>query len=292
MVTLKKTLAPLFLRLTIWESIGHLVRLLHDHQLLGRVPEPVQQPLAVVLAVIVVLVEDADLRVGDVLQDVLRVDPALGLVVRLPAHRPRVVLRIVPLGRAGGHEEMGHLLLVHVLVDGAVRRRAERLEQRGHLVLLDELADHLDRLRRAVGVVVGDVVDLAPVDAALVVDLLEVGADGLADGAVGRGRAAVRVGVADLDLGRGDAGRLGQRRRRQGRHDRGQGQRHDQRAQDGSAQHAVVLLSSGPMESNLTPGNRQPPLGVPSRRARASASCSAPAMPRGMTYMKPIKNTP
>ena len=66
---------------------------------------------------------------------------------------------------------------------------------------LDQLARQLDRLRRAVAVVVGDEVDLAAVDAALVVDHLEVGGDRLADRAVGRGRPAVRHGVADLDLG-------------------------------------------------------------------------------------------
>src|SRR5213596_1141426 len=56
----------------------------------------------------------------------------------------------------------------------------------------------------AVAVVERDEVDLAAVDPALVVDLLEVGGQGLADRAVRGGRAAVRVRVADLDLGRRD----------------------------------------------------------------------------------------
>ncbi len=99
---------------------------------------------------------------------------------------------------------MGHPLLVHVLVDGAVGGCSEGLEQERDLVLLDQLADHLHRLGRAVAVVVADEVDLAAVDAALVVDLLEVGGEGLADGPVGGGVAAVRVGIADLDLGGGD----------------------------------------------------------------------------------------
>src|SRR5262249_27787031 len=46
-----------------------------------------------------------------------------------------------------------------------------------------------------------DEVDLAAVDAALLVDHLEVGVDDLADRAVGGGIARVGVGVADLDLG-------------------------------------------------------------------------------------------
>jgi len=87
-----------------------------------------------------------DLRVGLGLQDVLGVDLRLGLVVRLPAHGPRVVLRIVPLGGAGGDVHLRHLLHVHVLVDRRVGRRAERLEHEQHLVLLDQLARHLHGL--------------------------------------------------------------------------------------------------------------------------------------------------
>jgi hypothetical protein len=97
-------------------------------------------------------------------------------------------------------------------LDGAVGRGPQRLEDERHLVLLDELADHLHGLGWAVAVVVGDVVDLAPIDPTVVVDLLEVGADGFADRAVGRGWTAVGVGVADLDLGGRDAHhRLGRR---------------------------------------------------------------------------------
>src|SRR6185437_4275037 len=62
-----------------------------------------------------------------------------------------------------------------VLLDRGVGRGAEGLEHERDLVLLDELADHLDGLGRAVAVVVADEVDLAAVDPALVVDLLEVG---------------------------------------------------------------------------------------------------------------------
>ena len=191
-----------------------------------------------------------------------RVDLPLGLVVRLPAHRPREVLGIVPLGGAGGHEQVRHLLLVHVLVDGGVGRGAERLEQRGHFVLLDQLADHLDGLGRAVAVVVADVVDLPAVDAALVVDLLEVGAERLADGAVRRGRTAIGVGVADLDLGRGDSGRL--RGRRAQRH------RQPERCQQRDLQafpHRVLLDASIPGwnfgGTNLTSGNPRITPGVP-----------------------------
>src|SRR5262249_40718678 len=91
-------------------------------------------------------------------------------------------------------------------LDRGVGRRAERIEGREHLILLDELAYHLDGLRRAVAVVPGDEVDLAAVDAALLVDHVEVGGLGLADRAVARSRAAVRHGVAELDFGVAGAG--------------------------------------------------------------------------------------
>jgi hypothetical protein len=71
---------------------------------------------------------------------------------------------------------------------------------------LDQLADLLHGLRRRIAVVIGDEVDLAAVDAALVVDHLEIGFFGLADDAIGRRRTAVRHDVADLDLGIGRAG--------------------------------------------------------------------------------------
>src|SRR3546814_3762270 len=73
------------------------------------------------------------------------------------------------------------------------------------LLALDQPAVLLLGLRRAVAVVERDEVDLAAVDPAAVVDLVEVGRDRLADLAVGGGRSAVRHGVADLDLGIGGA---------------------------------------------------------------------------------------
>ena len=110
------------------------------------------------------------------------------------------------LVRAGGDEQLRHLLGVHVFQDRRVGRRAERLEDQQHLVALDQLARLLDGLRRAIGVVIGDEVDLAAVDAALVVDHPEIGGLRLADHAVGRRRAAIGHDVADLDFGIGGAG--------------------------------------------------------------------------------------
>ena len=95
----------------------------------------------------------------------------LALVVGLPAHGPGEFLGIVPLGGAGGDEQLRHLLRIHVFLDRRIRRRAERIEDEEDLVALDQLAGLLDRLRRAVGVVIADEVDLAAVDAAFGIDL-------------------------------------------------------------------------------------------------------------------------
>jgi hypothetical protein len=74
----------------------------------------------------------------------------------------------------------------------------------------------------AVGVVVGDEVDLAAVDAALGIDLVEIGRLRLADGSVGGRRSAVGHDVADLDFGIAGAGIiLLLRTRGRGHHRRG-----------------------------------------------------------------------
>ena len=145
---------------------------------------------------------------------------AFALVVRLPAHGPGKVLRVAPFGRAGGDEQLRHLLGIHVFLDRRIGRRAEALENQQHFVALDQLARLLDGFRRAVAVVIGDEIDLAAVDAALGVDLVEIGGDRLADQAVSRGRPAVGIDIADLDLGVACAGIVFLLRQRRGRGER------------------------------------------------------------------------
>ena len=82
----------------------------------------------------------------------------------------------------------GTFLRVEIFLHGGVHGRADDLEREQHLVALDELAHLLDGLWRRVGVVILDQVDLAAVDAALVVDHLDIGGLGLADGGIGGGR--------------------------------------------------------------------------------------------------------
>jgi len=166
-----------------------------------RSGERILETLHVVFAVFVILIEDRDLAARLVGQQILAEDAAFGLIVRLPSHGPRMVDRIVPFGGAGGDEELRHMRVVHVFLDRGIRRGSETLKHEQDAIVLDELARGLDGLLRVVAIVVGDEIDLAAVDAAFGVDLLEVRGDGLADQAVGGGRPAIGHDVADLDLG-------------------------------------------------------------------------------------------
>ena len=177
----------------------------HDH-LRRLVAEAGLDAVQVVLAEVVVLIEDADLGVRMFFQDVLAVDASLDEVVGVEAHRPGKILRIGELRRAGRGEQLRHLLGVEIFLHRRVRGRAEELEGEQHFVALDQLAHLLDRLGRRVGVVILDQVDLAAVHAALIVDHLHIGGLGLADGGIGGGRSGERIGLADLDLGIGRAG--------------------------------------------------------------------------------------
>ena len=143
------------------EALGH-----DDLALVGA--ETGLEPGDVVLAVAVVLVDDADLRAGQVLDDVPPVDRRLRLVVGLPADRV-LVLDVVgaPLGRAGRDVELRHLLLVEVRGHRLLRLGAEAADEREDLVLLDELLRLLDGQRRVVAVVLGLEGDLPAEDAAL-----------------------------------------------------------------------------------------------------------------------------
>ncbi len=191
--------------LGVERGIGHLVgRIRDDH--VGPLAETIAQALHLVLAGVVVLPQRCDLALGIVLQDVFRVDAAFALVVGLPAHGPGKILRVAPFGGAAGHEQLRHLLGIHVFLDRRIGLGAERLEDQQHFVAFHQLARLLHGLRRAEAVVIADEGDLAAVDAAVVVDLAEIRRLGLADRAVGRGRPAERHDVADLDFGVAGAG--------------------------------------------------------------------------------------
>src|SRR5262249_43914627 len=75
-----------------------------------------------------------------------------------------------------------------------------------------QLADQLNSLGRTVGIVAADVIDFAPVNAALLVDHIEISGVDLAVDSVRRGRPAIGIGIADLNFGIGYAGPILTRR--------------------------------------------------------------------------------
>src|ERR1700678_1565292 len=110
--------------------------------------------------------------------------------------------------RARRHEELRDLVVVHVLPHRRATRRAEAIEQKGDLLLLDQTPRLLDSLGRAIAVVETNQIDLATVHSTLLVDHFEIGEVRLADHAVSRRWAAIGHRLPDLDLGVGDARRI------------------------------------------------------------------------------------
>ncbi len=155
---------------------------------------------------VVVLEEQADLRVGHVLGDVLADHLALALVVGLPAEGPRQLLRVLaPLQRPGGDEQVGNALVVEEVHDRAVGRGAQPADHGEDLVLEDQLVGDRARLRGVVAVVADEVLDLAPVHSAGRVHVVEVGLGAGGDLAVARSRDTGQREVAtDLDRVVGD----------------------------------------------------------------------------------------
>src|SRR5215470_7737784 len=186
--------------------VGSLVGRLDLDQSGRLIGEPVHQPLEIVLAEIVVLIEYADLGIGLVLQNIAGVNAALCLVADEKAHGPGMALGVVPLSGAGAEEQLRHSILIHVVPDRAVGGGADRAGDEQNVVSLYQLARHLDRLGWRIAVVNRNEGDLAPVHTTLIVDHLEIGGHRYRNGAGVRERAAIGAGVADLDLAVGDPG--------------------------------------------------------------------------------------
>ena len=181
-------------------------------------------------------------------RDVAAVDLPLGDVARQVADRVRVA---APGVRAGRDKELRDPALLQVVADRDVGLGAERVEDREDLILLDELARLRDGLRRVVRVVEVAVIDLPPVHAAAVVDVLEVRLRSERDGLVAGREPAERDRPTEQDRARGDA-RVGGGR---ARHDYERGEDEDQ----GGAHRpigptvAAVVRSAGCRRSLLRP---------------------------------------
>src|ERR1700704_1271686 len=106
------------------------------------------------------------------------------------------MLGVIPLAAAVSEKQLRDASVVQIALDRGVGDVAQTLEDEGDLVLLDQFANLLDGLRRAVAVVTADQRQLAAIDAAAVVDRFEVREFGPPDGAVAGQRATVRHGLA------------------------------------------------------------------------------------------------
>src|SRR6266403_1597931 len=101
---------------------------------------------------------------------------------------------------------MRNLFAVQILLNGGISWGTDRAEDGKDFVALHKTPRLLKRLRRTICVVVADEVDLASVDAALIVHHPEKRGLHLPDGPIKRDWPAVRRYVADLDLGVGRSG--------------------------------------------------------------------------------------
>src|SRR5215475_16092139 len=122
------------------------------------------------------------------------------LVVRIESDCPWEMLGVGEPRRAGRRQKLRHFLLVQIFLHGGIRWRTDDLESGKHFVAFDELAHLLDRLRRIVTIVVLNKIDLAPVNATLLVDHADIGGLNLPYAAVGRSRSAERYCLTDLNL--------------------------------------------------------------------------------------------
>ena len=126
---------------------------------------------------------------------------------------------------AGGDEQLGNLAFIEVFANGKIARRSEGAEHQKHLVFLDEIARQFHGGGGIGFVVVGDEAHLAAIDAAALVDQIEIGRFGLADRAEHLKAPAVGHEIADADFVVGNsllAHALGDCSQRRQRHADGQ----------------------------------------------------------------------
>src|SRR6266852_909643 len=96
---------------------GGFIAFLSDNNRSRLSAQTVRDALNIIFSVVVVLIKDADLASRPFLQNIPSINATFALVIGRPAHRPRKLLRVVPLCRTGLNEQLRHLLLVHILLN-------------------------------------------------------------------------------------------------------------------------------------------------------------------------------
>src|SRR6516225_2461793 len=154
----------------------------------------------VVTAKVGVLVQDADLAFRLMLKKVFRKNSPLGDECRLEPNGPRKILWIAERCHAARYEQLRYLSLIHVFTD-CYGTDTQALENQQDFVVFNELTSLFDPFGRVIGVVIGNELDPAAVDATLGIDLVEIST--LCFGYYGVSRQWSTIGshIADLDLG-------------------------------------------------------------------------------------------
>ena len=162
--------------------------------------ENLLQALQIFRAHQVILIEDRNLAAWMVLQQVLRIDVGFGHISRQEAHGPWKLAWLVHGSRSRQGKKVRHLFRIQVGLDRRVGGSADSAHGKQNLVLLDQFAGHIQGFFGIVAVIIDDHVDLAAVDPALGIDLVEIGRNDLGLDGIGGGRTGYRRGGADADF--------------------------------------------------------------------------------------------
>ena len=162
--------------------------------------ETLLQALQIFRAHDVILIEDGNLAARMVFQQVLRIDVGFVHIGRQEAHAPWRLARLIHVLRARQGKKPRHLFRIQVGLGRRVGGGADGAHREQNLVLLDQLAGHIQGFFWIVAVVINDHVDLAAIDPALGIDLVEIGRNDLGLDGIGGGRTGYRRSRADADL--------------------------------------------------------------------------------------------
>src|SRR5262249_29522558 len=173
------------------------------------VAQHVAQAGRIVVTELSVLMEDTDFWIWILLENVSRVKTRGQSIAREYAG-DRVGRRLViaPAIGAARDEQLRNFSLVEIVRDRELSGRPNRTIGKGDVLHFDELARLVAGSPRQEAVVGTDQVDLATIDAALIVDHLHVGLLGQTERREPGARTGIRHGLADLDLSIGHPRRV------------------------------------------------------------------------------------